>query len=126
MKNGRKWLGWGLTGLLAVIFLLNSLSKIFAASAIMEMMNGLGVGEWALIIGIGELTSTILFILPQTNKLGVILLSTLMGGAIAVHMSHSQMFFPQVIMLCLIWLTGAIRSPEMMRLSGHSQMSSTK
>jgi hypothetical protein len=67
-----------------------------------------------LMIGIGELIAAILFFIPRTSSLGVLLLSAHLGGAIVTHMSNGEMFIPQAIMLLLLWVANYLRNPEML------------
>jgi len=75
-------------------------------------MDSHGVGSWRIHIGIGELVSTIIFLLPKTSKYGLLLLSSYMGGAIVLHMSHSEDFIMESIILVFIWIGGMFRNYE--------------
>jgi hypothetical protein len=68
-----------------------------------------------LLIGIGELVSALLFLIPQTNSLGLLLLSSYLGGAIVTHMQHGQPFFAPAILLLLVWIAGYLRHPEVLQ-----------
>ncbi|AFM13941.1 hypothetical protein Turpa_3303 [Turneriella parva DSM 21527] len=37
-----------------------------------------------------------------------------MGGAIATHMEHGEMYLPQAIILLLVWGANYLRNPEML------------
>jgi hypothetical protein len=74
------------------------------------------LGNWRIIIALGEITSTLLFLFPKTNKLGTILFSAYMGDAIVVHMiSGLPTIMPSVILI-VVWVTGFIRNPELYKL----------
>jgi len=75
-----------------------------------ELMSNYGLASWIYIIAFGELTSTVLFVVPKTNKLGVLLLSAHLGGAIVTHMSHGEPFVLQSFMLIAVWTSGHLRS----------------
>jgi hypothetical protein len=50
------------------------------------------------LLGIIELTSVVLFMIPKTGLLGLLLLSCYLGGAIATHLQHRQsIIFPAAI-----------------------------
>ena len=53
-----------------------------------EMLGSHNLTGWITIIGIGELASLILFLIPKTMRLGALLLSAYFGGAIMFHMAH--------------------------------------
>ena len=76
-----RWIaGWVLTGLLAALFLFSAAGKLAGAQQVVEMMGEWGLGNYVL-IGAGELVSALLFVIPKTHSLGVLLLSGYMGGA---------------------------------------------
>jgi hypothetical protein len=66
-----------------------------------------------MLIGGGELIAAILFIIPRTSSLGVLLLSSHMGGAIVVHMGQGEPYSFQAIILVLLWVANWLRNPEM-------------
>lgn len=104
--------GWVLAGLLTALFLFSALGKFTNP----QMMEKLKLGDWATIIAIGEITATILFLFPKTNKWGTFLLSAYMGGAIVAHMITAQsIIFPSVLLI-VIWITGFIRNMELFEL----------
>lgn len=70
-----------------------------------------GLGNWRFVIACGEIIAALLFLFPRTNIYGVLLLSAHMGGAVAVHMSHSEPFIFPVVILALVWVTGFVRNP---------------
>jgi len=101
--------GWILAGLLTALFLFSATGKFLNP----QMMLHLKLGDWRIIIAIGEIVSTALFLFPKTSKWGTILLSAYMGGAIVAHMiSGSPIIMPSVVLI-VIWATGFIRNPEL-------------
>jgi hypothetical protein len=40
-------------------------------------------------------------------------MSGLIGGIIATHMEHGEMYLPIAILLLLVWLANWLRNPEM-------------
>src|SRR5690606_23629729 len=64
-------------------------------------------------IGIIEIISLILFIVPRTGILGTMLLVAYMGGAIVTHLQHQQPIAMAVIFQILLWVTAFIRFPEL-------------
>lgn len=76
-----------LTGL-AVAFLLFSASmKFFASQMVREGMVELGYSpQIALGLGTLELLCTLLYAVPMTSRLGAVLLTGYLGGAVATHL----------------------------------------
>jgi hypothetical protein len=102
MSRGRQIAGWVLTGLLAVLFAGSATMKLIRAADVVEMFQKWGLGNDVLLIGVGELASALLFVIPRTHSLGVLLLSGYMGGAIVTHMRHGEPYVFQSIILLLI------------------------
>ena len=50
----------------------------------------------------------LLFLIPVTHSLGVLLLSGYMGGAIVTHMQHGEPYVSQSVILALIWVWGEL------------------
>lgn len=84
----RKNIGWVLTGLLAAVLLFSAFGKLSGSEEVKQMFESGGLVGWQTIIGLGELVSLILFILPKTMRLGALLLCGYFGGAIMFHMSN--------------------------------------
>lgn len=112
MSKSRKIIGWSITGLLSALLLFSVVGKL----ALPEMeanFEAWGLSDWRIIIAIGELIATILFIIPRTNILGVFLLSSHMGGAILIHMLHGEPFALQSAVVVLIWITAFVRNSKL-------------
>jgi hypothetical protein len=80
------------------------------------------------LIGVGELTSALLFAIPLTHSLGLLLLSSYMGGAIVTHMQHGEDYVVQSVILVLTWVAGFLRHPEVFQSfrAARPEMSETK
>jgi hypothetical protein len=71
----------------------------------------LGLGVPIQVIGVGELASAILLLLPRTSSLGLLLTSGFWGGAICLHMSKGELFVLQSAFLLITWAGGYLRVP---------------
>jgi len=74
-----------------------------------------GLADWRIIIGIGEVCSAILFLIPRTAVAGTLLLSAYMGGAIVTHMQHGLSILGPSIVLVVVWIAAGLRLPELSR-----------
>ena len=111
-----RWIaGWVLTGLLTAVFVGSAAGKLTGAAQVVEMMGKWGLGDYVLLIGAGELVSALLFVIPKTHSLGVLLLSGYMGGAIVTHMQHGEGFVVQSVILASIWVAGFLRYPQLLQ-----------
>ncbi len=115
ISRGRRIAGWVLTGLLTALFIGSAAGKLSGAEPVVKMMGEWGLGNYVLLIGAGELVSALLFVIPKTHSLGVLLLSAYMGGAIVTHMQHGEAFVVQSVILALIWVAGFLRYPELLQ-----------
>lgn len=106
--------GWILTGLLAALFVGSASAKLMKAPAVVEMFQKFGLENEIMLIGCGEIASALLFAVPRTHSLGVLLLSAYMGGAIVTHMQHGEPYVVQSVILALIWVAGFLRRPELL------------
>ena len=113
MKTTWNWktiTGLVLHGLIAGIMILAGSAKVLGLFP-PEAVAKLGLTEWITVIGAGELTTAILFLVPRTSSLGVLLASSFWGGAICLHMSKGEPFAPPSALLLLTWAGAYLRVP---------------
>lgn len=111
MSFKRRLAAWILTGLLTALFVMSGVMKLMQPKEVVEGFAKFGLSDWLYIIAVGELVSAALFLLPQTYSLGVLLLSSYMGGAILAHMSHDESIVGPSVILLLVWLAAWLRNP---------------
>ena len=113
MKTTRNWKmvgGWVLHGLVAGIMILAGSAKVFGLFPPEEVAK-LGLSLPIQVIGVGELASAILLLVPRTSSLGLLLTSGFWGGAICLHMSKAEWFVLQSVFLLITWVGGYLRVP---------------
>lgn len=110
MKMNRQTIGLILAIVLAVFLAgISGLGKLMGGEEVLANFNNFNLVKWRVIIGIGEISSAILFAIPQTKNLGTWLLSSYFGGAILLHMTTDQPIILPVIFLVLIWAIAIVR-----------------
>ena len=116
MSKKRKVINWIFVGIMSALFIMSATMKLMAGADAEIAKNFVkwGLDGKLMLIGMGELIAAILFLIPRTSSLGVLLLSAHLGGAIITHMEHGEMFIPQAIMLLLVWVANYLRNPEML------------
>jgi len=67
-------------------------------------------------LGIVELLSTILYLIPRTSILGAILLTGYMGGAIATHVRVGDAFIAQTAVGIFLWGGLFLRYPALRQM----------
>lgn len=113
ISKTRKIISWILAGLLTGLFLFSASGKLFLHP---EQMMQIKLEDWRIIIALGEIVSSLLFLIPKTNKFGTLLLSAYMGGAIIIHMTGGISILMPSVILILIWMVGFIRNPDLYKM----------
>lgn len=106
--------GWVLSGLLAALLTVGSASGKFTEwEGKADMFAKLGwTTEVMFKIGIVEVASAILFLIPRTAFLAAILLTGYLGGATATHVRVGDPFYMPVIIGVVVWIALGLRDPR--------------
>jgi len=113
-------IGWVLSGVICLLLSASAVDKISGSEHSLQIGKLIGITPKPYtILGIIELIAALLFLLPRTGILGLLLLSSYLGGAIATHLQHGQdILFPAAIET-IVWITAVIRFPELtQRITG--------
>jgi len=105
---------WTIKGLLLPVFCFAIGGKLIPLQVMANNFERYGLGDQMTLLGVGELVAFVLFMVPRTNSIGVLLLSAQMGGAIVTHMQHGEMYWLQSAVLALVWTTGIIANPSLL------------
>ena len=96
-SNTRLWIGRVLSGIVIVFLLFDGIIKLIPMAPVIETMQQLGYSANVIPVarGIGVLTLVIvvLYAIPRTAILGAILLTGLLGGAMATHLRVGSPLF---------------------------------
>lgn len=113
-QKGIKITGWTLTIILGLLFTMSAIMKLTQNEAALAQASsfGLDVATYQF-IGMIEIVTLILFIIPRTGILGTLLLIAYLGGAIVTHLQHQQSIAMAVIIQILLWITAFVRFPEL-------------
>ncbi|MCZ8216113.1 MAG: DoxX family protein, partial [Cyclobacteriaceae bacterium] len=105
--------GWVLTIILALLFSFSAFLKLSQDEAALAQATSVGLDPGTYqFIGLVEIFSVVLFVIPRTGVLGALLLIAYMGGAIVTHLEHQQPIFVALVVQILVWITVALRFPE--------------
>jgi hypothetical protein len=105
---------WTIKGLLLPVFCFAIGGKLIPLQGMASNFERYGLSNQMTLIGVGELVAFVLFVVPRTNAIGVLLLSAQMGGAIVTHMQHGEMYWLQSAVLILVWTAGIIANPSLL------------
>ena len=73
---------WALQALLAIMFAMAGLAKVFGDPAMVEMFATIGIGQWfRYVVGALEIAGAVVVLIPQLSGLAALGLLCLMAGA---------------------------------------------
>lgn len=107
-----------LTGLGAAMLLFSGAVKLAAPQPVLDSMVELGWPTSATTgLGLLELGCTLLYLWPRTSRLGIVLVTGYLGGAVATHLRRldpwlSHTLFP-VWLGAALWLALLLRDAEL-------------
>lgn len=119
MANGGKsvWVGRVLSGLVAAMLLMSGVMKLMGGPQLEEGLTHLGLPMSVVLpLAVVEITSTVLYLVPQTSVLGAILLTGYLGGATCAHVRVEDPFFMPILIGIVAWIALALREPRLWKL----------
>lgn len=116
-QKSTKITGWVLTIGLGLLFTMSAFMKLTQNETAIAQAALFGIdANTYLLIGVIEIISLILFIIPRTAIIGTLLLIAYLGGAIATHLQHQDSVIVPVIVQIVLWITAFIRFPELKQI----------
>lgn len=102
------WAGRAMSGLVVVFLLVDGAIKLVPLPVVGETLAALGFPpERARLIGVLTIVPTVLYAWPRTALLGAVLLTGLLGGAMAAHLRVGSPVFSHLLfgfyVGCLAW-----------------------
>lgn len=116
----KKTVGWVLTTLVIIFLLVDSVGKIFGIDESVNATVELGYPQSSIFtIGFILLVSTVLYAIPRTSVIGLILLTAYLGGAVATNVRvdsplFSHTLFPVYIAI-FAWTGLALRNEKLIQ-----------
>lgn len=95
------------------MIIMSGFFKISSAPQLVEHYTQLGMIKYLQILGIAELLCISLFIYKQTMHIGLMLLTGYFGGAIAVEISHGNLFVAPLMILIIVWVAAYMRNSSL-------------
>jgi hypothetical protein len=93
-----------MSALPVLMLLFSGILKLVKPASVAEGFTHLGYDDnLALGLGLVELLSTLLYVIPRTTVLGAILLTGYLGGATATHLRIGEPFHMAVLLGVLLW-----------------------
>ena len=98
LSRGRLWASRFMSGLVILFMLVDSIFKFIQPAEVVQATTGLGYGAHHIAtIGALGFLSIVLYIIPRTSVLGVIVLTGYFGGAIATHFRLDNPLFSHTL-----------------------------
>ncbi len=108
--------GTVLITLCSMLLLASATAKLAQVPPVVNQLAAAGFSPHKVIfVALLEITSSLLFLIPATRSIGLLLISGFLGGAIATHLQHSQSLAGPSVILVLVWLGAWLRHPEVLR-----------
>ena len=113
------WTGRIMTGLFALFMLGASIApKLLGMPVAAETIAALGWSpRYVVMIGLFELTFTALYLIPRTSVLGAVLMTALLGGAMATHIRVGSPLLSHILfsiyLALFMWGGLWLRSPAL-------------
>jgi uncharacterized membrane protein YphA (DoxX/SURF4 family) len=109
-----EWIGWVMTILAALVFALSGVMKLLRSPQVVQGFGHLGWPESMIFtVGILEVTSVVLYLIPRLSVLGAIVLTGFLGGAIATHLRIGEPVVMHIVLGLLIWGGLYLREPRL-------------
>lgn len=88
-------------------------TKLFCIPYISEKFHILGISEYCRIFGAIELAAVIAFIHPRTIGIGLMMLCSYFGGAIATDIQSPNYLYQPLMVLVFVIATAILRKPSL-------------
>jgi uncharacterized membrane protein YphA (DoxX/SURF4 family) len=95
-----KNLGWVLTIIVSFMLGMSGISKIIGTQEMVNNFTSMNLLPYMALTGVLEVIGVIGLIIPKTSKYGAIILSSIMSGAVALHLSlmgGAGFFIPMIL-----------------------------
>lgn len=110
-------IGWTCAILVSALNLFAGVMKYVPVTdpAQLEMMKSMGMTPNLVhILGVVEIVSTILFLIPRTSTIGFVLLVGYTGGILATLLTHGQDATIIYVVFALLTVSAYFRNPELL------------
>lgn len=115
MKSIRYIAGNVLITLSGLLLLGSAAAKLAHVPKVVAELGTVGIdGHKLKFIALLEVGSAVLYLVPFTRSLGLLLVSSFLGGAIATHLQHDQPIAQPSFVLLLIWIGIVLRHREIL------------
>jgi len=97
---------------IAAIFIPTAVMKFTNAEQVVANFSKWDLVKWKNVIGAMELVGLVLLLIPKTNLVGALILTSIMFGAIYTHLTHAEPIFFNVAIVVVIWINYFFVKPK--------------
>jgi hypothetical protein len=111
----RKRIGFTMTIGVTTMLAASAIAKLAGVQKVVAQLNAAGFDHRNIVlIAIAEIGSALLFFIPRTRILGLLLVSAFLGGAIATHLQHGESVVAPAIPLAISWISTSLLRPQLL------------
>jgi len=107
-----KNLGWLLTAIVTFMLGMSGLTKITSAEQQVTNFTAMNLLPYMALVGVMEVAGVIALCIPRTSIYGAVILSSVMSGAVALHLSlmGGSGFLVPVVLGSMAWASHCLRT----------------
>ncbi|MCU1285868.1 MAG: hypothetical protein JWO13_2218 [Acidobacteriales bacterium] len=130
-SKSQLWLGRVISGLCVLFFLADTTAHFMKPAPVVQAFEQLGIPvRLSVTIALIQLACIILYVVPRTRILGMVLITGYLGGAVAIHLRAGSATFPVVFPILLgaaFWTGPLMRDQQLCGFVFHaSKVTSTR
>ncbi len=115
ISKARNITGWVLNGLVSAVLTFSASGKLFLIPEVVEVLGNSGFGEYIQLLGVIELASVILFLIPKTRAYGMFAIVAYLGGVIAIECYVAEPPMPGIVLSIFFWVGVFLRKPHIFK-----------
>ncbi len=101
-----------LTILLSLLLLMSAFMKLSGAEEVVNGLSAIGLGKAVSFLGVIELVSVVLFLIPKTRKIGFLFLCSYLGGAASIELASGK--FPvALVFIAIAWISVYLKDKQL-------------
>src|SRR5579863_576477 len=105
-----------------ILLLVSAATKLAHSYTVAAELSAFGFdGPKLTLIAVLEVLCAVLLLSPVTRSIGLLLVCSYMGGAIATYVQHDRSFLRPAIVLFILWFGTWLRHPEVLQSFRESQ-----
>ena len=113
MNNKTKRIIWIILGILPSLLLaMSAIMKFMRGEEVVKGFTAMGMAQYLPVFATIEVICLITFWYPKTHKLGLLLVTAYLGGAMATELAHGKAPFMPALMIALFWISAFIKDSK--------------